>query len=82
MCVSCKKRFPKKNLLRIAKIKLVSGDKAWFVDKTFSNVGRGLYVCRNVTCFEKARKSKYLKKKIPSGILEMFDSKIEGGFCQ
>lgn len=53
MCVSCKVRKSKAELLRI--VLLPEGDIV--VDPTGKKPGRGAYVCKNDICIEEARKA-------------------------
>ena len=50
MCVSCKERFSKKDLIRI----VASADGTVQVDPTGRLPGRGAYVCHNPECMKKA----------------------------
>lgn len=71
MCVSCRKRKLKFDLLRIAQVKRAAkasenfegandGSRSVFVDEAGKNFGRGLYLCNSLECFEKFKKSKKL----------------------
>lgn len=57
-CMGCMEEKEKKNLIRIVK----QNDKKIFIDKTGKANGRGAYICNDVTCLEKAIKSKRLEK--------------------
>ena len=50
-CISCKKRLPKKNLLKI--VRLPSGSIE--IDRQQKKNGRSAYLCWDVTCVEKAK---------------------------
>ena len=50
MCVSCRERFAKKDLIRI----VASADGKVQVDPTGRMPGRGAYVCHNPECMTKA----------------------------
>lgn len=69
-CVGCREKKDKKELIRIVKNK--EGNLA--VDKTGKMQGRGAYLCDNLTCLEKAMKSKALERvleiQIPQEIYE------------
>ena len=58
MCVACREMQPKRNLIRIVK----NNEGEIFVDKTFKANGRGAYLCANITCLEKAIKTKALNR--------------------
>lgn len=86
MCVSCKIRKSKAELLRI--VLLPEGDIV--VDPSGKKPGRGAYVCRNDICIEEARKAhrfdKGLHKPVGADIIEKLktdivlpDSKNESG---
>ncbi len=63
-CMGCNERKEKKQLIRIVKNK----KNEISIDKTGKLEGRGAYLCDNIECFEKLRKSKRLEK--------VFDTKI------
>ena len=50
MCVSCRERFAKKDLIRI----VAQADGTVTVDPTGRMPGRGAYVCHNPECMKKA----------------------------
>ncbi|MBO4927274.1 MAG: YlxR family protein [Clostridiales bacterium] len=50
MCVSCKERFAKKDLIRI----VATPDGQVVMDPTGRLPGRGAYVCHNPECMKKA----------------------------
>lgn len=78
MCLGCQEMKPKRELIRITKNKegLIS------VDFTGKKPGRGAYICRSVTCFEKARKGKRLERAfeapISEDIYEELKKQLEG----
>ena len=55
---------PKKELIRIVKSK----ENEISVDFTGKKPGRGAYICRTITCFEKASKAKRLERAFESSI--------------
>ena len=63
-CVGCGEMFPKKDLIRVIK---TPNDEV-VVDMTGKKNGRGAYICNNVECFTKARKSKGLEKTLKASI--------------
>ncbi|MCR5154871.1 MAG: YlxR family protein [Lachnospiraceae bacterium] len=69
-CTGCNESFPKKDLIRV--LKTPEGDI--ILDSTGRKNGRGAYLCKNVECFNKARKSKSLERSlgvsIPNDIYE------------
>ena len=58
MCLGCGEQKPKKELIRVVKSK--EGDIS--LDLTGRKAGRGAYVCRDVECLKKARRSHRLEK--------------------
>ncbi len=70
MCITCRERLPKKELIRI----VATEDGEVTVDPTGKMPGRGAYVCKNPECLEKAVKQhrfEYgLKDKINRGAAE------------
>ena len=66
MCLGCQGMKTKKELIRIVKNK----ENDISVDFTGKKQGRGAYLCRNILCFEKARKGKRIEKAFESPISE------------
>lgn len=52
-CCGCGESFPKKELIRVVR----TPDGAVQMDFTGKLSGRGVYVCRSLACFKKARKA-------------------------
>lgn len=73
MCTGCGEMKPKKELVRIVR----SPDDSVSYDPTGKKAGRGAYLCRNVDCFKKARKSKRLEKGLDCTIAEQVYDQIE-----
>lgn len=59
-CVGCMESKPKKELIRIVCNK--EGDLN--LDITGKAAGRGVYLCKNMECFEKARKRKAITRSL------------------
>jgi len=57
-CIGCNEGKPKKELIRIVK----STEGEVLVDSTGRKNGRGAYVCPNISCLEKAIKTKRLSR--------------------
>lgn len=53
MCMSCKKRAPKENLIRIT-----MKDNEYVTDNENKVDNRGIYICRSKECIEKLEKRK------------------------
>jgi predicted RNA-binding protein YlxR (DUF448 family) len=56
-CVGCMESKPKRTLLRLVAV----GGRHMF-DPTGKANGRGIYLCRDMECFEKARKKKAIAR--------------------
>ena len=70
MCTGCKVHKPKKELIRVVK----APDGEISVDFHGKKSGRGAYVCNDISCLEKAIKSRALERAfscaIPAEIVE------------
>lgn len=56
MCVACRERQPKKQLIRIVNNK----DRGILVDLTGKVSGKGAYICKKEACLEKIQKTNFL----------------------
>ncbi len=56
MCVACRERQPKKQLIRIVNNK----DRGILVDLTGKVSGKGAYICKEEACLEKIQKTNFL----------------------
>ena len=78
-CTSCGEHFPKNELLRIVR----SPEGEISLDKVGKASGRGAYICKNISCFKKARKSgriaTALECAIPDWIYEKIEEELEVG---
>jgi len=79
VCVGCKEQKPKKELLRI--VALPTG--VIEVDRTGKKSGRGVYVCNNPECFQKAFDShgleRSLKRPVSREVYMALKEEIEHG---
>lgn len=66
MCTGCGEMKPKRELIRVVK----SPEGQISLDKTGRSPGRGAYVCPDLACLQKARKSKRLERVFASAIPE------------
>ena len=66
MCLGCQEMKPKKELIRVVKDK----ENNISVDFKGKAPGRGAYICRSVSCFDKARKSKRFERAFEAQISE------------
>lgn len=64
MCAGCREHFEKKQLLRIVK----TPDGGLILDAKAKASGRGVYLCRNIRCFEKAKKSRALDRMLKTTV--------------
>ncbi len=60
MCVGCRQRAPKKELVRIVR----TPEGGLILDAAGKASGRGAYICRRAQCLEKARKSRALERML------------------
>ena len=72
-CMGCNEKKDKKDLIRIVKNK----DNIVKVDERGKESGRGAYICYNLECLEKAKKSKRIEKSLEIPISEEIYSQIE-----
>lgn len=66
MCLGCNEMKPKKELMRV--VKAPEGDIS--LDFTGKKNGRGAYLCKSPTCFDKARKARRFEKSFSCRIEE------------
>ena len=79
-CVGCMESKPKQELIRIV---AVSGKPV--IDPTGKSAGRGVYLCKDIDCFEKAKKKKTIQRGLSiDGLgpdeLDIFKSDFERRF--
>lgn len=78
-CTGCQEMKSKKELIRIVR----SEDGEFSLDFTGKKQGRGAYVCPNMTCLEKAHKSKGLERSfkcaVPKEVYEKLREELENG---
>ena len=76
MCIGCLQHKPKKELVRIVK----SPEGEISVDLTGRKNGRGAYICHDIQCLKKARKSKKIEKafscQIPDEVYDRLEAEI------
>ena len=65
-CAGCGEKKDKASLLRI--LRTPSGEI--LVDETGKKSGRGVYICKNAECLEKARKKKAFSRSLGTEIPE------------
>lgn len=76
-CVGCRTMFPKKELLRVVH----APDASIALDFRGKAAGRGAYVCHNIECLKKARKSRALERafacQVPSEVYDALVAQFE-----
>ena len=72
-CLGCNEHFPKSELLRVVR----GPDGTVALDFTGKKSGRGAYICKNVTCLQKAQKSKRLARNLECEIPEDVYASLE-----
>lgn len=70
-CMGCNEMKPKKELVRVVRSK--EGEVS--LDLTGKKPGRGAYLCKDLSCLKKARKSKRIEKVLEVSISpELYDT--------
>lgn len=72
MCVSCRKRHDKTDLIRISKL----NDQA-VVDNNKEHAGRGIYICKNIKCLELLKKNKATERMLKVSLDDDFHHKLK-----
>lgn len=76
-CVGCREMKPKKELVRVVK----SPEGEISMDLRGKAPGRGAYVCRNLECLRRARKSRALERgfdtAIPQEVYDRLEQELE-----
>lgn len=71
MCLGCNDMKPKREMIRVVKSK--EGEIS--LDLTGRKSGRGAYICKNIECFQSARKARRFEKSFSCMISsEVYDS--------
>lgn len=74
-CIACRKIKPKRELVRIVK-----SENGILLDRTGKLNGRGAYICEDVECLKKLKKSKGLNRAFSCEVDESVYSAIEEEF--
>ena len=70
-CLGCSEHLPKNTLLRVVR----SPEGEISLDFTGKKSGRGAYICKNVRCLQKARKSRRIERSLETTIPdEVYDA--------
>ena len=76
MCTGCNEMKPKKELIRV----LRTPEGEILIDSTNKKAGRGAYICKNIDCFKKSRKSKRMERafdcSIPEDIITLLEEEV------
>ncbi|MGI6172297.1 MAG: RNase P modulator RnpM [Christensenellales bacterium] len=71
MCMGCREKRPKKELLRVVK----SPEGIVSADATGKAAGRGAYICPDAECLKRAMKSRALERELEVKIAqEVYDA--------
>ena len=73
MCVGCREMKPKMTLTRV--VKPQEGDA--HIDRTGKAQGRGAYVCGQIECLRKAKKSRALERALEAQIDDAVFAQLE-----
>ena len=75
-CLGCNEHKPKKELLRVVR----SPEGEISLDFTGKKSGRGAYICRDVSCLKKARKSGRIDRNlgvcVPSEVYDGMEAEL------
>lgn len=72
-CTGCGEHFPKNTLIRV----LRTPEGEIILDLTGKRNGRGAYICKNVACLKKARKSRRIESSLECRIPDELYDKME-----
>ena len=72
-CVGCGEHFPKNTLIRV----LRTPEGEIVLDLTGKRSGRGAYICKSISCYRRAVKSKRLEASLECSIPEEVYSRME-----
>lgn len=77
MCVGCREMFDKRELVRVVK----SSDGDICVDLTGKKNGRGAYICKSISCLNRAKKTGALERafsqKIEDSVYKTMEEEIK-----
>lgn len=72
-CTGCGEHFPKNSLIRV--LRTPNGEIV--LDTTGKMSGRGAYICKNISCFKKARRARRLESSLECSIPESVYQRME-----
>ena len=73
-CMGCNEKKEKQQLIRVVKNK----QNEIKIDKTGKMEGRGAYICNNVACLDRVKKSKRLEKVLDMKISDEIYENLRG----
>lgn len=77
MCTGCSQMKPKKEMVRV--VRSAAGEIS--LDLTGKKSGRGAYVCKQIECLKKARKSRRIERslgvEIPEEVYDAMEKELE-----
>ena len=73
-CMGCNEKKEKQQLIRVVKNK----QNEIKIDKTGKMEGRGAYICNNVACLDRVKKSKRLEKVLNMKISDEIYENLRG----
>lgn len=73
MCVGCREMKPKRDLIRVVR----SPEGEISLDLTGKKAGRGAYICPQLECLKRARKSRALARALDVSIGEEIYDRLE-----
>lgn len=81
-CMGCNEHKPKVELLRVVRSPEKSPETEVSLDFTGKKSGRGAYLCRDIKCLRKARKSRRLDRvlecTISDAVYDAMEAELEG----
>ncbi len=80
-CLGCNEHKPKRELIRVVRPpESLSATETVSLDSTGKKAGRGAYICRDVACLKKVRKSgrlaKNLQCEIPAAVYDRLEAEL------
>lgn len=73
-CMGCNIKKDKKEFIRIVR----TTENTIEIDKTYKKDGRGAYLCKEIKCLEKVKKTRRLERSLKTNITEEQYEKIRG----
>ena len=77
-CLGCNEHKPKREMIRV--VRTPEGETV--LDLVGKKSGRGAYVCPNLSCFRKARKSKRIERALECVISEELYDEMEKSIAE